>query len=232
MDFLSADCYNFEWYLLQKEVKNVASRQLVQLFFTTLFIGGVTTGVAGFFIRWNDFRTLFEQMDVVGILSTFLWLMGMGFIFSVVSQMGFFAYLTIHRFGLALFRSFWKVVQVVLIILALFDLVYFRYQTFASQGDSVTPYLMLAFLVLIIGLVVSILKSMQVGKVAFIPALFFMVVVTVVEWIPVLRINDTHWLFLMLVPLVVCNTYQLLILHKINKKSSIKKEADVTGSSF
>ena len=34
-----------------------------------------------------------------------LWLFGIGLIFSLVSQMGFFAYLTVHRFGLGIFKS-------------------------------------------------------------------------------------------------------------------------------
>ena len=47
------------------------------------------------------------------------------------------------------------------------------------------------------------------------PALFFMVVVTILEWVPALRINDTDWLYLMVIPLLLCNAYQLLILHRL-----------------
>jgi KinB signaling pathway activation protein len=54
---------------------------------------------------------------------------------------------------------------------------------------------------------------------AFIPALFFMIVVTTIEWVPVLRVNEESWLFLMLFPLIVCNAFQLLMLPKLNQRS-------------
>ncbi|MED4869618.1 KinB-signaling pathway activation protein, partial [Geobacillus stearothermophilus] len=131
------------------------------------------------------------------------------------SQAGFFAYLTVHRFGLGMFRSLWNAVQLVLIIFVLFDLVYFRYMVFADKGDSIIPYVLTALFILAVGLAVAYIKSAQTNKGAFVPALFFMVVVTVIEWFPVLRINDRDWLYLMLIPLLVCNAYQLLILHKL-----------------
>ena len=68
--------------------------------------------------------------------------------------MGFFAYLTVHRFGLGIFKSvsLWNAVQVVLILFVLFDLVYLRYDNFAKQGESSFPYIGLAALLLIISL--------------------------------------------------------------------------------
>jgi KinB signaling pathway activation protein len=46
-----------------------------------------------------------------------------------------------------------------------------------------------------------------------------MMVVTAIEWVPVLKVNEESWLYLMLFPLLACNTYQLLILHKLNEDS-------------
>jgi len=91
-------------------------------------VGGLTTGVVGFIVRWKEFESIFVPFDFLEILSVLLWLMGVGLIFSILSQMGFFAYLTIHRFGLGIFksRSLWNAVQVFLILFVLFDLVYFR----------------------------------------------------------------------------------------------------------
>ena len=86
---------------------------------------------------------------------------------------------------------------------------------FADKGDSIIPYVLTALFILAVGLAVAYIKSAQTNKGAFVPALFFMVVVTVIEWFPVLRINDRDWLYLMLIPLLVCNAYQLLILHKL-----------------
>ncbi|MGY3716631.1 KinB-signaling pathway activation protein [Sutcliffiella cohnii] len=195
------------------------SRNWVRLFLTTLLIGAVSTVIVGFVVRWNEHQDLFINGEILEILSVTFWFIGVGLIFSVVSQMGFFAYLTVHRFGLGIFKSYWKLVQIVLIVFVLFDLVYFRYIAFANEGESLLPYLAIPIFLLIYSLLVAYIKSGQTNKHAFVPALFFMVVVTTVEWFPVLRANEPAWLLLMLFPLLACNSYQLLILHKINQKS-------------
>jgi KinB signaling pathway activation protein len=200
---------------MEDEVVN--SRKWVRLFLTTLAIGGITTAIIGIILNWSEYEKLFLRSDVLEIIAVLVWHIGVGFIFSVISQMGFFAYLTIHRFGLGIFRSdsLWNSVQVVLILFVLFDLVYFRYQVFAVKGESIVSYILVALFILIVGLIVAYIKSAQTNKGAFVPALFFMVVVTVIEWFPALRINNEDWLYLMLFPLLVCNAYQLLILHKL-----------------
>jgi KinB signaling pathway activation protein len=197
----------------------LTSRNWVKLFISTLLVGGLTTGVVGFIVRWDEFAPIFTDFDFLEILSVFFWLIGVGLIFSIISQMGFFAYLTVHRFGLGIFKGLWNPIQIVLILFALFDLVYFRYKAFAGGGDSMLPYIGVAAFLLIIALVVAAIKAKQTNQHAFIPAVFFMVVVTAIEWVPVLRVNEESWLYLMLFPLLVCNTYQLLILHKLNEDS-------------
>lgn len=201
------------------------SRYVVRLFLSTLLVGGVITGIIGFIVRWNEFQTYFTDFDIIKILSTLFWLFGVGLIFSLISQMGFFAYLTIHRFGLGVCKSakLWNAVQVILILFVLFDLIYLRYSAFAN-GESITPYLIDAIIIFIVGLVVAYFKAKQTNQGAFIPALFFMTVVTIIEWVPVLQVNEDSWLYLMLFPLLVCNTYQILILHKLNEKSAQEKK--------
>ncbi|MCM3405531.1 KinB-signaling pathway activation protein [Cytobacillus oceanisediminis] len=197
----------------------MTSRNWVKLFISTLLVGGLTTGVVGFIVRWDEFAPIFTDFDFLEILSVFFWLIGVGLIFSIISQMGFFAYLTVHRFGLGIFKGLWNPIQIVLILFALFDLVYFRYKAFAGGEDSMLPYIGVAAFLLIVALVVAAIKAKQTNQHAFIPAVFFMVVVTAIEWVPVLRVNEESWLYLMLFPLLVCNTYQLLILHKLNEDS-------------
>lgn len=190
---------------------------------STLLVGGLATGIIGFIVRWDEFQPYFTDFNILKILSTLIWLFGVGLIFSVVSQMGFFAYLTVHRFGLGMFKSIklWNAVQIVLTLFVLFDLVYFRYRAF---GGGVGPYLFDAGFVLVVALIVAYIKAKQTNKEAFVPAVFFMVVVTVIEWVPVLRVNEDSWLYLMLIPLLICNAYQLLILHKLNARSEQEKK--------
>ncbi|WP_066058462.1 KinB-signaling pathway activation protein [Robertmurraya korlensis] len=203
------------------------SRNLVRLFFSTLILGGMTTGIVGFVVRWNEFEPFFSDFQIVEILSILAWLVGVGLIFSLISQMGFFAYLTVHRFGLGIFKSvkLWNSVQVILIIFVLFDLVYLRFNAFSEKGDSLVPYLGLASFIAICGVIAAYYKARQTNKEAFIPALFFMIVVTVLEWVPILRVNEESWLYLMIIPLLICNSYQLLALPKFIANSEKSKKA-------
>jgi KinB signaling pathway activation protein len=205
--------------------KIVTSRNWVHLFLTTLVVGAVSTAVVGFIVRWSEFQHLLSDFNILELLSILVWLMGVGLIFSILSQMGFFAYLTIHRFGLGIFKSLWNSVQLLLIAFVLFDLVYLRYNAFAEKGESILPYIGLAAIVLAAGLIVALLKVKQTNKEAFIPAMFFMIVVTVIEWVPVLRVNEHSWVYLMLFPLLICNAYQLMVLHKLNQKSMEERKA-------
>jgi KinB signaling pathway activation protein len=212
---------SMEIYFLLLEDNGVTSRIWVRLFMTTLLIGAITTAIVGFIINWNEYVHYFADFRIINILSALFWFILWGFLYSVISQMGFFAYLTVHRFGLGIFKSvsLWNGVQVVIILFVLFDLVYLRYETFAKSGDSLLPYIVLAVLLLIPALVTAWFKAKQTNREAFIPALFFMIVVTVIEWFPVLRVNEHSWVYLMLFSLLACNAYQILILHKLNMQS-------------
>jgi KinB signaling pathway activation protein len=197
------------------EGKSVTSRNWVKLFLTTLMVGGLTTVIVGFVIRWREFLPYFSEFKIIDIISAIIWLIGMGFLFSVVSQLGFFAYLTVHRFGLGIFKSIWNAVQILLILVAIFDLFYYT----RSQNNLIS-YIILSVVLVIVGLIVAWIKSKQTNKTSFIPALFLMIVVTIVEWVPALKVGSRNWMFyIMFFGLLSCNTYQLLTLHKLNALS-------------
>ena len=197
----------------------------MKMFLSTLLVGGIVTGILGFIIRWSEFKTYFVNVEIGAIVSSFIWLVGVGLIFSVISQAGFFAYLFLHQFGLGVFRSLWNPVQILLIAFVLFDLVYFRFEAFAGKGESLVPYIGLAVFILVAGLIVAYMKARQTNRKTFVSALFFMVVVTILEWLPVLQANDENWLFLMIYPLIACNAYQLLILPTYNRLSEEERKA-------
>ncbi|PFK44173.1 KINB signaling pathway activation protein [Bacillus cereus] len=193
------------------------SRKWVRLFLTTLLLGGISTILIGFILGWDKYAKFFQNFDGKEVLMISFWLLGVGFIFSVISQMGFFAYLTVHRFGLGMFRSssLWNAVQLFFIAFVLFDFVYLRSVLVANGDVSFGNNILVAGVLLLFGVIVACIKSKETNRKAFIPALFFMVVVTILEWVPALRINDTDWLYLMVIPLLLCNAYQLLILHRL-----------------
>nr|WP_238942041.1 KinB-signaling pathway activation protein [Bacillus sp. REN10] len=205
--------------------RKVTIRNWVRFFVHTLIIGGVAAGIIGLFIRWNELSPLMAQGDWKDVFSIVTWHVAVGFTFSVISQMGFFAYLTVHQFGAGMFRSFWNSVQLLLIAFVLFDLVYFRFQAFSDQRESLWPYLLLAGFLLLVGVATATAKAKLTNKGVFISALFFMVVLTVLEWLPVLQVNDKKWLYIMLFTLLPCNAFQLLALPKYNQRITEKSGA-------
>jgi KinB signaling pathway activation protein len=196
----------------------MTSRKWVRLFLTTLLVGGISTIITGVLYGYKEYLSYFQDSLYMKLLMEVSFLFILGLVFSAVSQMGFFAYLTVHRFGLGLFKSsqLWNLVQIVLIVFALGDLAYVRFDVFA-KGESFIGYLIFPIVLLVCSLVVAYIKSKETNKGAFIPALFFMVVVTIVEWFPALRQDDVTWLILMVVPLFICNAYQLISLHRTLK---------------
>ncbi|MGM8216128.1 KinB-signaling pathway activation protein [Bacillaceae bacterium W0354] len=185
-----------------------------QFFLATLIIGAVSTILTSFFVQQEAYEPFLNPFNAWEIFGAILWYIVLGFVYSIISQMGFFAYLVIHQFGLGFFRSFWNYVLGFLVAVTLFDLVYLRY-TRADNPESIFPYITVALVLLIFGLVVSYVKAKETNRKAFIPALFVMVVMTTIEWVPTLRVDDQASMMLMVVPLLACNTYQLLKLHRI-----------------
>jgi KinB signaling pathway activation protein len=181
------------------------------LFFTTFFIGGIGGLITGIVIGNTTFKNGFGDF-IVGVSENIL----AGLMFSIIAQMGFFAYLTINYMAKSMIRSpfIWNTIQVILILVTLVDLVYLRYTMF-GKGESILPYILLALIVLFISMAIAYVKVRATNRSAFIPTIFFMFVVTTIEWIPALRIDNIRSVVFMLVPLLLCNTWQIMQLHKL-----------------
>jgi len=203
----------------------VTIRNWVIFFFKALLIGGAVTGVLGLFIRWEDaFAPYVASGEYTEFAASFLWFVFLGMTMSVLSQMGFFAYLTVHQFGVNIFRTLtlWNWVQLLIIALVIFDLIKFRFMPLADTKSQMLLYLGLLTLLLVTGLVVAYLKAKWTKKHTFISALFFMIVITTLEWLPVLMVDEKdvdRYVTLLLFPLLAVNAYQLLKLPKYNAKS-------------
>jgi len=199
------------------------TRKLVNFFFKTLMLGGLTGLITSFFVKADEYQMFLSPFDAFELLGLVVVLTGVGLVFTVVSQTGFFAYLFLNRLGLGVFRSYWPLVQVLLVAFVVFDLVYFPYQ--ATKGEvSVFWYILMSAAILAYGLIIAKIKANETNKSAFIPALFFMVVITTIEWIPGMRTEGYDYTIIMIVVLLVCNTYQLLALHRINQKEDPKSK--------
>jgi KinB signaling pathway activation protein len=197
------------------------SRKVVNLFVKTLALGGLVGLIVSFFVNVNGAYTEnLEPFNFVGLIGVMLFFIGHGMLYSAVSQTGFFAYLYVHRLGLSIFRSFWPTVQIVLIAFITFDLIYFPYKD--AEGEvSLIWFILAAAALVAYGWVIAKIKAKETKKHAFVPALFFMVVFTVIEWVPALRIGlvGADFSLIMIITLLACNTYQLLILHRLNNSA-------------
>lgn len=199
------------------------SRKWVGLFLKTLLIGGVTGLITSFFVKTESYTRILNPIDYMELTGLIIFFVGLGLVFSVISQTGFFAYLFLNQLGLGLFRTFWPTVQVLLIAFVVFDLIYFPYS--ASNGEvPLYLYILMSAAILGYGWIIAKLKVRATNQRAFIPALFLMVVMTAIEWVPGLRTSGSDYAWLMIIPLLACNTYQLLILHKITNSSKAQAE--------
>ncbi|MGG1597632.1 MULTISPECIES: KinB-signaling pathway activation protein [Paenibacillus] len=188
-------------------------RKWFYLFWTTLLVGAVTAIVTGLVLQFSDQQVALGGKEIgFSMLTMFLG----GATISVLSQMGFFAYLIIRYLFMGMFRRkwTWDMLQVIIIVIVLFDLVYLRYAQ--SDGQSAwVGYLVFPVILTIASGIVSWWKARLTNQSAWIPTLFFMIAVTAIEAIPSLRLDNPASTVFMLVPLFACNAWQILILSKV-----------------
>ena len=200
-------------------------RNWIKFFTKSLFIGGVVTAVASLFIRWDFYWPYLSRFEIGEFLAAFIWMVLLGFTMSVISQAGFFAYLTLHQIGIGVFKTLtlWNWVQLLLIILVLIDLIIFR---FAPEVSSIKDWLFYIGLLLFLcgAAILTAKKKVELTgkKHILISSIFFMVVITSLEWIIALMGRDENintYVALLLFPLVAVNAFQLLMLPKYTQQS-------------
>ncbi|GGH39933.1 KinB-signaling pathway activation protein [Paenibacillus segetis] len=191
-------------------------KKWLYLLWTSLVVGAVGSLLAGLLLQWTHTIQLNGTAD---FLMNILILLGVGIMVSIYSQMGFFAYLMMNYMGSGVFsRMTWRYVQIALTVLALMELMFLR--VFVGEGKSGISDVMLGIIVLIIALVTAYFKAKWTNASAWIPTLFFMIAVTIVEMIGVLNIGVNQATIWIGAPLLACNAYQILILHRVLKPSS------------
>ena len=195
----------------------------------SLLIGGIVTAVASLFVRWDFYWPYVSNFEVDEFLAAFVWMILLGFTMSVIAQAGFFAYLTLHQVGIGMFKTLtlWNWVQLLLIVIVVVDLIIFR---FAPDANSAKDWVFYTGLLLFLGgaAVLTAKKKVEMTgkKHILISSIFFMVVVTSLEWIIALMGRDENintYVALLLFPLVAVNAFQLLMLPKYTQQS----EADL-----
>ncbi|UFJ40697.1 KinB-signaling pathway activation protein [Brevibacillus humidisoli] len=183
---------------------------------TTLLVGGVGGVLAGFLVAWEQLGGSVGNF-IVGTLVNLL----VGLTIAVLAEMGFFAYMTLNYLVISFLKNatLWKVIQIGLILFTAFDMVYLRYSAF-GQGGPIWPFVMEPLILLAIAVIAAYAKVRLTNPNAWIPTIFFLFVVTVIEWVPGLRQNNMSSALFMIVPLLFCNIWQVMHLHRLTNKSS------------
>ena len=205
-------------------------RNWVKFAFSALLIGGLVNAVASLIIRWDFYQPYLANGEIVEFLAAVVWNIVLGMTMSVMAQAGFFAYLTLHQVGVNIFRTLtlWNWVQILLIIIVLIDIIIFR---FAPGAETAGDWLVYGFLlVVLIGAAISTaikkIKMTQKPHV-LISTMFFMIVITSLEWIIALmgrQANIDVYVALLLFPLLAVNAFQILMLPKYNAQSEVDRK--------
>jgi len=191
-------------------------RKWAKLFGISIVIGGIVSLVVGIVMAYMDPDFAIPKADD-WIFNMFTFLFS-GLTLGAFAHMGFFAYLTLNYIALSIFKKpyLWIAFQGFVTVFVLAEVVINTYDTSFPK----TTYWVLPIVLILASLAVSWRKVRETTSNAWVPSLFFMIVVTVLEGNPAFRSGSISSLVYMLLPLFACNTYQILQLHRILETKS------------
>jgi KinB signaling pathway activation protein len=213
-----------KWMLIKKRrFLALNLRKWMRLFGMTILIGAIVTVIGSVCIQLSnpDFR----NVEASGWLSYILMMALIGMTFGAFSHMGFFAYLMLNYIARSIFKRpySWVAIQG---FITLFVLVEIAYWTYDTNFPSYT-YWAIPLGLIVASILVGWRKVSQTKSGAWIPTVFFLVAITVMESIPVFRTANISSLLYQLVPLFVCNAYQIMQLHRILGKAPVSSQSIV-----
>lgn len=143
-----------------------------------------------------------------------------GAFLATTSLMGLWAYLTLNFVaGITLPRRVWRWAQVVITLLVLYDMLWYRYHIdvvrHPSQHAAFSIFLVQAIWPMLVALIAAGFKRKLSGKGSYLPTVFYLYVFTVVDWLLVIRsqtgpiVNQTG------IVMMACNVYMILVFGKL-----------------
>lgn len=200
-------------------------KKLFLLFWTCMAVGAATTIITGSIMQWSDPEFGFLGFKATGFNAAMMALVGT--MIGAFSQMGFFAYLILNYISLSILRQkyLWNALQAYTTVFSVLGMGYMLY----TKREVLSPFLFIIIpaVLVVCTLIVCQVKVKQTNASAFIPTAFLMFTVTFIEAWPALSYGNTSTpgIIFMLSPLFVCNAYQILMLHRVLKKSDLANEA-------
>jgi len=187
----------------------VILRNWFKLFFSTLLIGAVAALGAGLVLALSDAE--FRAYGPMEIGYNMLMMAMAGLMFSILSQMGFFAYLMVNYIARDVFRkpTTWKIVQLFFILTVPFEIWLFLWK------DTPLMFIAMTAGILAVSLLTAYRKVKLTNSSAWIPTVFFMFVATMLEIAIAIQVGIAGAVLFMAVPLLACNARQILMLHRM-----------------
>lgn len=185
------------------------------LFWSTMAVGAVVCVIAGAIMQWTDPSFGFLGLKAAGFNALMMAMVGL--MIGAFSQMGFFAYLSLNYIALSVFgkKYLWNTLQGYTTLFAVAGLGYLLFE----QRVNNWFFWVLPLVLLLFSFLVSCLKVKQTNKTAFVPTMFLMFVITFIEAWPALQgETNVSAIIFMMIPLFVCNAYQIMMMHRMAKK--------------
>ncbi|MBD3922917.1 KinB-signaling pathway activation protein [Paenibacillus sp. PR3] len=199
-------------------------RKLFFLFWSSMAVGAVTCTVLGLALQFTDQSYGFLKVEETGYNALMMAISGL--MIGVFAMMGFFAYLTVNYIALSIFRQkyLWTMLQGYTSLFATFALGYMLYGE--RERLSNWLYWVLPTALAIGSIVVAYFKAKQTNRSAFVPTVFLMFVVTVLEaWPSINGETNAVSVIFMITPLFICNAFQIMWLHRLVGSANEKTDS-------
>lgn len=201
---------------LTEEEFDLNLRKWMTLFGTTILIGGASSLIAGIIMLLCDssFQVVVKTGNDWMFNVTMMALAGLTF--GAFAHMGFFAYLMLNYIARSIIKKpyYWVALQG---FVAVFVLAEIGYWTYDSAFPAATFWL-IPLALAAVSLAVAWWKVKETTAGAWIPTLFYMIAVTTIEAMPGFQSGKITSLIFTLIPLLVCNTFQIMRLHRVLSK--------------
>lgn len=184
-------------------------------------------------MRLNQFIFLLASTVVVGaVMGIFLslaavgvhvyWFTGLitGAFFATNSLMGFWAYLMLNFVAhITLPKRVWIWAQSLILLIVLYDMLWWRYHIDAtnhpSNHASFWTFFIQGMWPLVVAVVGAYVKQRLSGRGSFLPAVFYLYVFTVVDWLLVIRSESGPIVNYSGIIMMACNVYLALVYGKL-----------------
>lgn len=180
--------------------------QFIFLLASTVFIGAVM-GIL---------------LSLFGVSVHIFWFTGIitGAFFATTSLMGFWAYLTLNFIArITLPKRVWRWAQALILIMVVYDMLWWRYHIDATNHPHshalFSTYFIQGLWPLLVALLGAYIKQRISGRESFLPALFYLYVFTVVDWLLVIRSESGPIVNYSGIVMMACNVYLALIFSKL-----------------